>query len=149
MDAIPLPAHPRFEAAADAVVDGDVAKLRALLDEDPALIRATSTRRHHSTLLHYVSANGIEDFRQRTPKNIVDVARLLIDAGAEIDAPNDDYGGRGTTLGLVATSAHPRIAGVQIALMELLVGAGANIDGLAGGWSPIDAALANGCPEAA
>jgi hypothetical protein len=139
----------RFETAADAVVDGDLATLRRLLARDRSLIRATSSRRHHSTLLHYVSANGIEDFRQRTPKNIVDVTQLLLDAGAEVDAANDDYGGRGTTLGLVATSAHPRLAGVQIDLLELLVSAGANIDGLDGGWSPIDAALANGCPEAA
>ena len=38
----------------------------------PELIRQRSSREHRSTLLHYVSANGIEDFRQRTPPNIVD-----------------------------------------------------------------------------
>jgi hypothetical protein len=26
-----------------------------------------STRAHRSTLLHYISANGVEDFRQKTP----------------------------------------------------------------------------------
>jgi hypothetical protein len=74
-----------------------------------------------STSIHlaaYVSANGVEDFRQKTPKNIVDVAKILIDAGAEVDAENNP--GRGTTLGLVATSAHQRVAGVQIVLLELL-----------------------------
>jgi len=39
-------------------------------------------RRHHATLLHYVGANGIESFRQKTPANAVDIARLLLDAGA-------------------------------------------------------------------
>jgi hypothetical protein len=96
-----------------------------------------------------VAANGIEDFRQRTPANIVSVARLLIEAGAEIDAVNGDYGGDGTALGLVATSAHPRGAGVQQALMELLVAAGADVNGVPGGWKPMRSALANGCPEAA
>jgi hypothetical protein len=138
----------RFEAAAEVVVGGERENLTALLHAYPFIVRTTSARRHRSTLLHYVAANGVEDFRQRTPPNIVEIARLLLDAGAEVDAPNDDYG-RGTALGLVATSAHPRQAGVQIPLMELLVGAGAAIDGLPGGWQPLSAALSNGCPEAA
>src|SRR5947208_1575436 len=52
----------RFEKAVDAIVAGDAATLARLLREDPALVRARSTREHHSTLLHYVSANGVEDF---------------------------------------------------------------------------------------
>jgi ankyrin repeat protein len=139
----------RFEAGADAVVAGDLVRLQALLRRDPALIRAVSGRRHRSTLLHYVAANGVEDFRQITPLNIVAVARVLLEAGAGVDAPNHDYSGGGTALGLVATSVHPARAGVQLALMELLVGAGAAVDGLPGGWQPLSAALGNGCPEAA
>src|SRR5687768_1620680 len=119
---------PRFDAAADAIVDGDLATLRRLLGEDPSLVRMRSDRRGQATLLHYVAANGVEDERQRTPPNIVEIARLLLDAGAEVDARNEDYGGGGTALGLVATSVHPRRAGVQLALMELLVAAGANVD---------------------
>jgi ankyrin repeat protein len=138
----------RFEAAADAIVTGDVATLRRLLAEDPALVRARSPREHRSTLLHYVAANGFEDWRQRTPRNAVEVARLLLDAGAEVDAESDAYGGRSTTLGLAATSAHPRLAGVQLDLMALLVARGARIDAPDGG-SMVDACLANGCPEAA
>jgi len=95
------------------------------------------------------AANGVEDFRQKTPGNIVDIARTLLDAGAEVDAPNADYGGDGAALGLVATSIHPEEAGVQLALMDLLVSAGASLEGLPGGWRPMDAAVANGCPEAA
>src|SRR5438874_2131180 len=59
----------RFESAVDAVVTGDVAKLNELLGEDPKLVRERSTFLHHATLLHYVDANGVENYRQKTPKN--------------------------------------------------------------------------------
>src|SRR5689334_23169869 len=59
----------RFEAAVDAVVSGDEATLDRLLRAHPELIHARSRRRHHSTLLLYVGANGVEGFRQKTPKN--------------------------------------------------------------------------------
>src|SRR5581483_6607820 len=133
-----------FEAAADAVVEGDVATPTRLLREDPSLIRARSTRAHQSTLLHYVGANGVEDFRQKTPKKAVEIASILLSAGAEVDADNGDYGGRGTALGVVATSVHPARAGVQIALLDTLLQAGASPDGLPGGWNPLIAALHNG-----
>ena len=61
--------------------------LKKLLREDPELIRARSTREHRATLLHYVSANGVESYRQKTPKNIVRITKLLLDAGAEAKAP--------------------------------------------------------------
>lgn len=137
-----------FEIAADAVVSGELVTLERLLREDPGLIRASSTREHQATLLHYVAANGVEDFRQKTPKNAVEVSEMLLDAGAEVDAPNFDYG-PGTTLGLVATSIHPWLAGVQNALLEILLDHGACVDGLPGGWNPLIAALHNDRPEAA
>lgn len=142
----------RFEAAVDAIVSGDAATLEALLREDPELIRARSTRTHHSTLLHYVGANGVEGFRQRTPKNAVDVAKVLLDAGAEVDAAADMYGGGSTTLGLVATSIHPKLAGLQNELIDVLLLRGAAIDnaGAAGNRHPlVPGCLANGRPEAA
>jgi len=137
----------KFEQAADAIVSGDIATLRRLLDETPELIRLRSSREHRSTLLHYVSANGIEDFRQRTPPNIVDITRLLLDAGADVNAESDAYGGRSMTLGLVATSVHPEAAGVQIELMELLLDRGAIIERIAS--EAVSACLANGRPLAA
>jgi ankyrin repeat protein len=137
----------KFESAADAVITGDAATLDRLLRENPDLIRERSTRVHQSTLLHYVSANGVEDFRQKTPRNAVEVTKILLQAGAGVDAENNP--GRGTTLGLVATSAPPAQAGVQIALLETLLEAGASPDGLAGGWNPLTAALANGRGDAA
>ena len=136
----------RFEAAADAIIDGDVATLERLLREDPELINARSTREHRSTLLHYVSANGVEDFRQKTPANSVQITRMLLDAGADVNAFSTAYGGRSTTVDLVATSVHPLQAGVQNALIEMLLDAGADLD-VPG--SSVNACLANGRREAA
>ena len=79
----------RFETAVDAMVAGDRNVLEALLREDPALAAARSARRHHATLLHYVAANGVEGWRQRTPPNAVEIARLLLDAGADPNALAD------------------------------------------------------------
>jgi Ankyrin repeats (3 copies) len=140
-----------FEDAVDAIVRGDIETLTRLLARRPDLIRARSTRRHHSTLLHYVGANGVEGYRQRTPKNAVQVAAVLLDAGSEIDAVADMYGGA-TTLGLVATSCHPRDAGVQSPLIDVFLARGARMDrpGVAGGDYPlVNSCLANGRPEAA
>jgi ankyrin repeat protein len=121
----------RFESAADAIVSGDTATLDRLLREHPDLARARSTREHQATLLHYVSANGIEDFRQKTPHNIVEIARMLLDAGADVNAESNSYSPRDTTFMLTATSCHPADAGVQIPLLELLLARGAAID-----WPP-------------
>src|SRR5215510_15639023 len=110
-----------FEAAADAIVNGDLARLGKLLSENPELARARSTREHRSTLLHYVSANGVEDFRQKTPKNILEITKLLLKAGADVNAESDAYGGRSTTLALTATSSHPQTVPVQIPLIDLLI----------------------------
>ena len=136
-----------FEAAADAIVAGDITTLRTLLRDHPGLARARSTRDHHSTLLHYVSANGVEDFRQITPPNIVDITKLLLDHGAEVNAESEAYGGGSTALGLAATSIHPEKAGVQIELLELLLSRGAEIEkpGLTGNQSSaVWGCLANG-----
>jgi hypothetical protein len=140
-----------FEATADAVVSGDLGTLERLVREQPDLIRARSTREHRATLLHYVSANGVEGYRQKTPKNAVSVARLLLKAGAEVDAEADVYGGGCTTLGLVATSQHPLRAGVQNALIDVLLEHGARLDLLGGGHNHglVNACLRNGCPRAA
>ncbi len=142
----------RFEASADAIVNGDIAALKRLLHEDPSLIHASSTREHEATLLHYVSANGVEGYRQKTPKNIVEIAEILLNAGAAIDAIADVYGGGCTTLGLAATSVHPERAGVQETLLQKLLDHGASLQqhSIAGNrQSIVIACLANGQPKAA
>lgn len=137
-----------FESAVDAIVSGDILMLEKLLRGNPELVRMRSTRDHRSTLLHYVSANGVEDFRQKTPGNIVEITKMLLDAGADVNAESDAYGGRSTTLGLAATSCHPEAAGVQLPLMDLLIRSGAAIDGPNGG-SAVNGCLHNGRGQAA
>jgi hypothetical protein len=139
-----------FEAAVEAVISGDVATLERLLRERPELIHERSPRTHRATLLIYVGANGVE--RQQTPPNAVQVAETLLNAGAEVDAVGAMYRGT-TTLGLVATSVHPEKAGVQEALIDLLLAHGASLDrAVAPDYTDgrvINACLANGRPYAA
>jgi hypothetical protein len=140
----------QFEAAADAIVSGDMPALKRLLEETPGLAQR-STREHRATLLHYTSANGVEGYRQKTPKNIVQIADLLLKSGAAVDAEADVYGGGSTTLGLAATSVHPEAAGVQEPLLQVLLDHGASIDKPdPAGSKPLAvvACLANGRPRA-
>jgi ankyrin repeat protein len=142
----------QFEKAVDAVVTGDINTLKELLSEMPDLVLARSGRNHRATLLHYVGANGVEDYRQKTPKNASEVAEILLMAGAEVDALGDMYGGS-TTLSLVATSIHPVQTGVQKELIDILLEYGADInftprDHYKKGWL-IAGCLANGRGEAA
>lgn len=140
----------RFEEAVEAVVAGDLATLRRFLKEDPALVRARSTRRHHATLLHYIAANGVEGERQRTPPNAVEVANLLLDSGAEPDALADMYDNQCTTLSMLVSSSPPADAGLQAPLAETLLDHGAELDGPGSNWqSAIETALAFGHLETA
>ena len=135
----------RFEAAVEAVISGDVATLRSMLGEHPELVRAVSTRRHKATLLHYVAANGVEDGRQKTPKNAVEVAKLLLDAGAAVEALGDMYGAKTTPMSMLVSSCHPAEAGVQGALAETLLDYGAAFEGPGSNWrSALLTALAFG-----
>lgn len=140
----------RFEEAVDAVIRGDVAALKGLLSADPALVRARSTRVncfdppvHRATLLHYLAANGVEGYRQRSPPNAVEIAKLLLDAGADPDALQDSYGGQHTTMAMLVSSSPPKDAGVQVPLIHVLVDHGAAITPTGeGAWtSPLETAL--------
>jgi hypothetical protein len=124
----------RFETAVEAAVSGDADTLRKILREDPNLARARSMRRHHATLLHYVAANGVEGVRQKTPSNAVEIARTLLDAGAEADALADMYDEKCTTMSMLVSSSPPAEAGLQIALAETLLDYGAALVGPGSNW---------------
>ena len=102
----------QFETAVEAVITGDLPLLRSLLSKHPDLVRARSTRitnqdpaKHRATLLHYIAANGMEGYRQKTPKNAVAIARALLKAGADPDALAGMYGGRCTTMSMLVSSS--------------------------------------------
>ena len=142
-----------FESAVEAVVNGDLATLQTLLRDHPELIRARSTRKtphdpplHGARLLHYVAANGVEGHRQKTPPNAVEIARTLLEAGAEVDAMAGMYGGQYATMSMLVSSAHPAKAGLQAPLTDLLLDFGAAIEGRGSElWkSPLMTALAFG-----
>ena len=148
----------RFEAAVEAVIDGDIPALRKLLQEDPDLVRRRSTRVTHfdppvhgAMLLHYLAANGVEGYRQRSPKNAAAVAKVLLEAGADPDALAALYGGQCTTMTLLVSSTPPERAGVQVALVETLIDHGASITPKGEGhWvSPVETALVFGKRDAA
>jgi feruloyl-CoA synthase len=118
-----------FDDAVHAIIHGDAASLTSILEANPDLIRARSSSEHHATLLHYVAANGVEDELQITPPNIVEITRILLDAGADVNATCDVYGGGAMTLGLLLSSCHPAAAGSQADIAEVLVKAGADTTG--------------------
>jgi len=159
-----------FAQAVKAVVTADVSGLKELLDQRPDLVTNRAKAGHRSTLLHYTAANGIEDELQLAKVSIyqliqnsapaerpplqgraIEIARVLLDAGAEVDATCMTYGDGNlqTTLNLLVSSGHPAKAGVQPELVRLLCKAGASADGIANNRSPLGTALAFGYPAAA
>jgi ankyrin repeat protein len=124
--------------AVAAVDSGDAAELRRLLREHPGLVRARVASDdgryagyfHHATLLHHTAGNAMPP---KPPANVVEIARILLDAGAEVDArtdggpvqPNDPGW---TTLGLAASAGDEGIGANADALIDLLVARGADVD---------------------
>ena len=122
----------RFESAVEAVVSGNVEALAASIHRDPELPRTRSSREHRATLLHYIAANGVEQHRQRSPRNAPAIASLLLGSGADPNALADMYGGQQTTMSMLVSSTPPAEAGVQVALVETLLDFGAEIEGALG-----------------
>src|SRR5262245_8834670 len=147
-----------FELASEAVITGDLETLEDMLAKDPGLVRARSTRvtchdppQHRATLLHYLAANGVEGYRQRSPANAIAVATRLLRAGAEVDALARMYGGESPTLSMLVSSTPPADAGVQVPLVHTLLDSGADVDGVGvSEWrSPLRTALVFGFMDAA
>ena len=115
-----------FRNAVHALDAGDLARLEALLDQHPALVRYHCRRGEWyeagyfagATLLHHIAGNPI---RCPLPPNILDIARLLLSRGFEPKAAQE-------TIGLLLTSKQASEAGVALPLIDLLVAAGATFD---------------------
>lgn len=135
---------PRFREAVAAIDAGDVAALERLLAADPRLARdrldAPGTwlsdrvgkalqgffRRPY--LMWFVAEDPVRN--GRLPSNIADVTRTII-AAATREAPGSLQEQLDYTLRLVAWSGVARECGVQIALIDVLVDAGASPRGAA------------------
>ena len=123
--------HPRFEEALAALKAGDVERLRTLITEVPELLHARTNLEPPygyftgATLLHHVAGNPTWD--GPLPANIVEVARLLLERGADANAMTLGPNG-GTTMALVITSKQASDANVSGALIELLLRHGAALD---------------------
>jgi ankyrin repeat protein len=106
----------KFHPAIAAMRSGDLEKFKALVSQDPSLATSRSSR-SHPTLLQGLTLDG------KDKPNNVEMARVLIDAGAELNEP------------LVAAASINNLA-----VAMLLLDGGAAIDGT-GGWSPLEEAL--------
>ena len=126
-DRLDLPHHERiedqlFRRAVDLLDSGDVEGLRAHLQRHPSLAQQRVDLEGtnyfcHPTLLEFIAENPTR--RGSLPKNIVEVARVLLDAGTTQADLNE-------TLELVASSLVARQSGVQSALVDLLCDRGAD-----------------------
>ncbi len=114
---------PNFRDAVRLVDAGDVDGLRALLVSRRELTTQRVTFEgvnyfRHPTLLDFVAENPIR--HGRLPAGIVEVARVIIEAGGDSDLDS--------TLGLVASGCVVRECGVQTPLIDLLCDHGARPD---------------------
>jgi hypothetical protein len=112
---------PVFRKGVELIDAGDAAGLRAHLREHPKLVHQHilfegGNYFQNPTLLEFVAENPIR--HGKLPKNIVEVAKVILEAGAERTAINE-------TLGLVATGRVPRECEVQVPLIDLLCDYGA------------------------
>lgn len=134
----------QFRKAVMAVIKGEKSSLKQLLRDNPSLAKETvELEGHRASLLHYVAANGVHDSFQQTPDNILEIASLLLDAGADPHALASFYGGgAGSTplVGLVS-SVHPYQKGLQAKLTKLFMDKGAQVNGLKGDGLPLATAL--------
>ncbi len=133
-----------FREAVEAIDAGDIDALQNLVVTYPSLVTERLVTNEPGYfqdpyLLWFVADNPIRI--AKLPSNIVDIARVLINA-VKREAPETAPEQLTYTLGLVATGRIPRECGVQIELMDLLIDAGAQPGGGLG-------ALAHGNVEAA
>jgi ankyrin repeat protein len=142
--------HPGFAAALSALDAGDVEQLRSLVAADRSLVQARTNLEppygyfSGATLLHHVAGNPARD--KPLPPNIVDIAGVLLDGGADVHARTLGPNG-GDTMGLLITSKQASDMGVTAPLIDSLLERGARLDVTRD--DALDASLANHSPAAA
>ncbi|HEX7363251.1 MAG TPA: ankyrin repeat domain-containing protein [Bryobacteraceae bacterium] len=131
--------NPAFRRAVDLLDAGDVEGLRAHLRMHPNLVHERLVFEggnyfQNPSLLEFVAENPIR--HGKVPTNIVEVAKLILDAGAKNDQAMLDE-----TLGLVCSGRVPRECGAQIPLLDLLCDYGADPNrGMPGAHGEFEAA---------
>ncbi len=141
-----------FERVIQAIIYGDEAQLKTLLQTYPGIVHARyETSPGRPTLLHFVAANGVEDRYQRTPDNAIAIAEMLFDHGADPNVMSELYGGSAGSTPLVGlvSSAHPHEKGLQAALTEVFIKHGAKVDGVMDDGMPLATTLAFWYPDTA
>jgi len=111
-----------FRKAVDLLDAGDAEGLREHLKRHPKLVHQSVEFEgwnyfRNPTLLEFVAENPIR--RGKLPENIVEVARVILDAGP-------DQASRDTTLALAATGSVALERGATVPLIELLCEYGAD-----------------------
>lgn len=129
VDRLNIPHHERiedpvFRHAVDLIDAGNVTALRSLLAQVPGLVHQHvlfegGNYFRNPSLLEFIAENPVR--HGVMPANIVEVTEAILAAGPEIAARNE-------TLMLVATGRVPRECKVQVRLIEVLCGSGANPD---------------------
>ena len=123
--------HPKFDDAVAAIDAGDVERLRVLLQSAPDLVHARTNLDPPygyftgATLLHHIAWNPGRP--ASVPKNVTDIARLLLERGADANALTVGRNA-GTIMGLIATSKQASDANASGPLIELLLQHGAKLD---------------------
>jgi Ankyrin repeats (3 copies) len=113
---------PVFRRAVNLIDAGDVAGLREHLRSHPKLANQHVVFEgwnyfHNPSLLEFVAENPVR--HGKLPGNIVEIAKVILDAGVEPAALNE-------TLMLVSTGSVPRECGMQIPLINSLCDHGAD-----------------------
>jgi Ankyrin repeats (3 copies) len=128
-DQLNLPHHrriedPAFRRAVELIDSGDAAALRVHLKEHPQLLRSRVVFEggnyfRNPALLEFIAENPVR--HGTLPRNIVEVARVILDSGVELSVRNE-------TLMLVATGSVPRECRLQLPLINLLCDYGGEPD---------------------
>ena len=106
-----IPIDEAFEDAVDRLLAGDLKTLQQILESEPGLLHRKSSYGHQAALIHYLGSNGVEIWRQVVPLNIVEMAKLLLEKGANKHLKARIYGGTDVKA-LIDSSTHPWDVGI-------------------------------------